>query len=193
MNIVKKTHFFISALIVLIIPVVFGFKSQNLIQFSVNFIQLVALIGIGIAYYLIGVLIFRHQNEEVLQVLKKNEIFKGMQEGKWINTIFVFAVVMLFEELIFRFYLIALLEYSILENNLIILIGSLIFGIYHIHIYFQYKNKNLAVIYIVFSFCLGIYFSVIFFLLGIFGSFLAHFLIVFFIYYTIWRKSMEKT
>nr|WP_162306778.1 CPBP family intramembrane glutamic endopeptidase [Candidatus Prometheoarchaeum syntrophicum] len=94
---------------------------------------------------------------------------------------FLFPITLLFEELLFRGIIFNFLL-SYFTPFFTILISAGIFGIYHIHILILSKNNALGLIFIIFSFFLGLILGKIVFYFGILGCWVVHLLIVSYIY-----------
>lgn len=94
---------------------------------------------------------------------------------------FLYPLTLLFEELLFRGVI-----FKILLNSstlfLAIFISAGIFAIYHIHILIVSKNVALGLIFIIFSFFLGLLLGKIVIFFGILGCWVVHMVIVSYIY-----------
>lgn len=128
-----------------------------------------------------------------IEAMKKHEVINALSKK---NNLIVlglfFPMIMTIEELVFRYYLIGfLLKELKLETFSAIFISSLVFSLYHIHIWFSYKNFRILFIYLGYSFLLGLFNGYIFTTLGIFSCILIHYSLVFYMYYNIYRRYFK--
>jgi len=187
LNSILKKYFSLIIFLVLIIPLFFGYQIEYVILISGNFWIYFISIIIGFISFLSGYLVIIHFGKDSLDALKMNPVFQNFETKKLGCALLNFALLMIIEELVFRFYLFVILKLEIGEIWGVI-VSSIIFSIYHIHIYFQYKDLKLTLIFILFSLILGLYLSFIFIHFGLIGAFLVHFIVVFLIYYFVWKK-----
>ncbi len=148
------------------------------------------LLGISVLL-LIGVIIeiFAYDRQH-LELIKKHDVIDALLNKKNRGLVlFFFSITMLMEELIFRYYSIGILN-SLLDLDYItsILISSIAFSLYHIHIWFSIKNLRLLMINLIYPFLMGLFLGYIFLSYGYFSSFIAHFIIAFFMHYNIYRR-----
>ncbi|TFF87972.1 MAG: CPBP family intramembrane metalloprotease [Promethearchaeota archaeon] len=122
--------------------------------------------------------------------MKDHEIVFAFSEKSYQSTLIFFSITMIVEELIFRYYLLGILI-TIIEVNLAILISALAFSIYHLHIWFRFRNLRVLLSYMVYSFLLGILNGYIFYYLGIIICILVHIFLVLYIYYMVFKR-LEK-
>lgn len=174
--------------LILLVPLFFGINSEYLAIKYLNFIIiLIILIGI-ICGLILGLLIVKYafQNEK-LERMKSHEVVRGIK-NKDVRVLFIwFPLTMVMEELIFRYYITGFLA-QIINPDQTIFISALIFGLYHIHIWFGFKNYEIVVSYIGYSFLLGLFLGFIFLNLGIFPCIVIHLFLVLIIYYSIAQK-----
>ncbi|MFX1501949.1 MAG: CPBP family intramembrane glutamic endopeptidase [Promethearchaeota archaeon] len=104
-----------------------------------------------------------------------------------------FPLTMIMEELIFRYYLIGFLNYSLnLEDFSVILISSLIFSLYHIHTWFSFKNLTILLVNLIYTFLMGLYIGYLFLNIGIIPSILIHYVLALSLYYNIYKRYTKK-
>lgn len=176
---------------ILIIPLFFNVYTEFLFISDLNLFTL--------AYFLVGfvvllvfgkmmnLFIFKGTSKEVM---KHHDVVKALmnKDGRTILIIF-FPLTMIMEEFTFRYYLIDFLLNSLkLDIVPAILISSIIFSLYHIHIWFRFKNFKIFVAYLMYSLFLGIYNGYILLSLGIFTCILTHSILVFISYYSLYKK-----
>ena len=187
----KKNLTITFVVIILIVPLFFDIYTEFLFinDFSI----------FNLAYLLIGfvLLLVLGKVMEVFmykgvskEVMKNHDVINALlnKEGKIILLVF-FPLTMIMEEFIFRYYLIGYLINQLnLEILIVILISSIIFSLYHIHIWFRFKDFKIFVVYLIFSLFLGIYNGYILLSLGIFACIITHSILVFLLYYNLYKK-----
>ena len=191
MKIGKKYLAIISTVIVLIVPIFFGFYADFLTVSEISLeILLFLLIGLVLLLVLGKVMeLFLYGNKSK-EKMKQHDVIGAFlnEEGKIVLLVF-FPLTMIMEELIFRYYLIGFLLNPLnLKIISAIMISSLIFSLYHIHTWFRFKDLKILISYLIFSFLLGIYNAYLLFTLGIFACIIVHFSLVFMIYYNLYKK-----
>ena len=103
--------------------------------------------------------------------------------------VFFFPIIMIIEELIFRFYIIAILINQVeLEALVAVFISSLVFSIFHIHTWFSYKSLRILLVNLIFPFLLGLYNGYIFLTMGIIPCVIIHYIIVLNLYYNLYKR-----
>ncbi|MFX0020464.1 MAG: type II CAAX prenyl endopeptidase Rce1 family protein [Candidatus Hermodarchaeota archaeon] len=156
-------------------------------------ISLILLIGF-LTLFLIGKVIEVYgYNAEIIKVMEKHDIINSfVGSNNRIIRLLGFLVIMIIEELIFRYYLIGLLViHSYLGEMLVILISSLIFSIFHIHTWFSYRNFRILVIFLIYSFFLGLYNGYLLLTLGIIPCILVHYSLAYILYYGIYIRYFK--
>lgn len=132
-------------------------------------------------------------NAEIIKVMEKHDIINSFVEGnnkiiRWLG----FLVIIIIEELVFRYYLVGLLNIqSYLGEMLIILISSIIFSIFHIHTWFSYKNVRILTIFLIYSFFLGLFNGYLLLTLGIIPCILVHYSLASILYYGIYKRYFK--
>jgi hypothetical protein len=119
------------------------------------------------------------QQHNIVQALKKRNI-------RFILTDFLNS--MFFEELVFRFYIIAIIFIDLLGPIPTILVNGLIFSMYHLHMYKKFPSKRLIIVFLIYTFFLGVYLGFLFLESGVIFTIVAHSAIVLLIYYLLSRK-----
>lgn len=179
------------AVIILILPLFFGIYTEFLIINDFTLFTLAYLL-IGFVFLLVLGKVMEHFMFKGVskENMKQHDVINALlnKDGKTVLFIF-FPLTMIMEEFIFRYYLIGFLINQLkLEIISVILISSVIFSLYHIHIWFRFKNFKIFVAYLISSFCLGIYNGYILLSLGIFTCIIAHSILVFLLYYNLYKK-----
>jgi len=181
----------IITVIVLIIPIFFGVYNEFLIIREVSLgIVLYLLVGFVFLLGLGKVMEKFVYNETSKELMKQHDVVNTLMNGDSITALLVFfPLTMIMEELIFRYYLIGLLLNDLMGGIfLAVIISSIIFSIYHFHIWFRFKDKNILISYLISSFILGIYNGFILLTLGIFACIIVHAVLVFILYYNLYKK-----
>jgi len=175
----------------LIIPLFFGIYIDFLFvsEFSLC-VMLILLTGFLFLLGLGKLMNYVMFSERGKELMKQHDVIKALLNGDDIIVLLVFfPLTMIMEEFIFRYYLVGILVYQLkLELILVILISSLIFSLYHLHIWFKFKNVKILVSYLISSFLLAIYNSYLLMTLGIFACIITHTVLVFILYYNLYRK-----
>ena len=133
-------------------------------------------------------------NRKIVETMRKNDVINALINGDsnfilW----FLFPIIIITEELIFRYYTIGILVYILgLESIVVIFISSLFFSLFHIHIWFRYKNLRILLINLGYPFLLGLYIGYIFLKLGIIPCIIIHYVIAFYSYYNIYRRYFRN-
>jgi len=177
--------------IVLIIPIFFGIFIDFLIvsEFSLETV-LFLLIGFVILLGLGKVMEFLMYSERSKELMRQHDVVKTLLNGNDTIVLLVFfPLTMIMEEFIFRYYLIGILLYQLkLGLVLGISIASVIFSLYHLHIWFKFKNVRILISYLISSFLLAIYNGYLLITFGIFACIIAHLILVFILYYNLYKK-----
>jgi hypothetical protein len=209
---VKYNYTKIIGILACLTPILFGFNYdyiQNIFSFLQSvlvgeliafliFIFFLVIVAICVGYFLFFAFYYVKPLE-----MKKMSLHpmisrfddKQFNSNKTSQIMGGFILSMILEELLFRFYILGswlkitffvnplTLDYSIIPQNIIpIIITSMIFSIYHIHIYFSTQSKSITIVFIIASFFLGIILNIVFLFIGVLGSFLIHWISVYFIY-----------
>lgn len=132
-------------------------------------------------------------NAEIIKVMEKHDIINSfVGSNNKIIRLLGFLVIMINEELVFRYYLVGLLiTHSYLGEMLVILISSLIFSIFHIHTWFSYKNVRILAIFIIYSFFLGLFNGYLLLTFGIIPCILVHYSLAYILYYGIYTRYFK--
>jgi membrane protease YdiL (CAAX protease family) len=192
----KKIKYAVIAIIfvLLTIPIYFNvflefffIKEFNLTIFLILLIGFLTLFLIGKAIEVYG------YNAEIIKVMDKHDIINSfVGSNNKVIRLLGFLVIMMIEELIFRYYLIGLLfNHSYLGEILVILISSIIFSIFHIHTWFSYKNVRILAIFLIYSFFLGLFNGYLFLTLGIIPCILVHYSLAYILYYGIYLRYFK--
>ncbi|MBY9016767.1 MAG: CPBP family intramembrane metalloprotease [Candidatus Lokiarchaeota archaeon] len=187
------TKYFVITVIVicLIIPIFFGIYINFLLVSQLSSgIVLFLLIGFALLLGLGKVMEILMYSEKSKELMKQHDVVEALLDGNDLLVLLVFfPLTMIMEEFIFRYYLIGFLINQLKIDILpVILISSVVFSLYHIHIWFKFKNFKILVAYLISSFFLGIYNGYILLSLGIFACIIAHSFLVFLLYYSLYKK-----
>ncbi len=192
---IKKYLTIIIVVIILIIPIVFGFYNE---YFTCNVLNYYVILTIIVGFLIL--LIFGKfieiyaYDEKSIQIMKQHDVIDSLIENKNKSVLFIFFLLtMVMEELIFRYYVIGFLLFQLrLEVFWALLISSVIFSLYHIHTWFSYKNIRISIIYIGYSFIMGLFLGYTLLTVGIFPCILIHSSLAFMMYFSIYKKHFKQ-
>ncbi|MFX0039627.1 MAG: CPBP family intramembrane glutamic endopeptidase [Promethearchaeota archaeon] len=158
------------------------------------FTFLIFLIGLLVLLFLGKLIeIFGYSSKSV-EVIRKQDVLNAFinRDNKSIIWLF-FPVIIIIEELIFRYYSIGILVQILkMESIAAIFISSLAFSLFHIHIWFRYKNLKILLLNLIYPFFIGFYIGYLFLKLGIIMCVLIHFLIALTLYYNLYKRYFKK-
>jgi membrane protease YdiL (CAAX protease family) len=179
------------AVIILLFPLFFGIYTEFLIINDFTLFTLAYLL-IGFVFLLVLGKVMEHfmYKGASKETMKHHDVINALlnKNGKIILFVF-FPLTMIMEEFIFRYYLIGVLLNQLkLGLILAILISSTIFSLYHLHIWFKFKNLKILISYLISSFLLAIYNGYLLITLGIFMCIIVHTILVFILYYNLYKK-----
>ena len=180
--------------VILIIPMFFGIYLEYLFIREFTLIVIFNLISGFIIFLVINKLIVVYgYDSQSFEAIKKQDVIHAMISKNHKAVIWIFLpMTMLFEELIFRYYMIGLLlNQGGLNIISAILISSIVFSLYHIHTWFRFKNLRILLIYFGNSFLLGLFNGYILLTLGLIPCIFIHFALVLLLYYKIYTRYFE--
>jgi membrane protease YdiL (CAAX protease family) len=191
-----RKHIILSvSLIILTIPIFFGVYLEYFTIRELNwFVILIFIIGI-LVFLILGKIIEVYvYNDNNIEVFRKQDVLNAfINRNNRLIIWFFFPIIIIIEELIFRYYSIGILVHVLnLESVAAIFISSLIFSLFHIHIWFRYKNLMILLTNLGYPFLMGLYISYIFLQLGIIPCIIIHYSIALFSYYNIYRRYIKK-
>ncbi|MHA2127690.1 MAG: CPBP family glutamic-type intramembrane protease [Promethearchaeota archaeon] len=180
--------------LLLLIPIIFGVYIENLLGREFGFLEVFSLI-LGFAILLlVGILInFIGFSSKNIELIKSHEVINSLIYGNKIVLWFFFPMTMIMEELIFRYYLISILISTLhVEIIISILISSVAFSLYHIHVWLRYKNPAILLSNLCFTLLLGLFNGYVFITLGIIPCIMSHYIIAFYLYYRLYQKNFKN-
>jgi len=175
----------------LIIPIFFGIYVDFLIASELSLeIVLFLLIGFVILLGLGKVMELFMYNDRSKELMKQHDVVSTLLNGNDKRVLLVFfPLTMIMEELIFRYYFMGLLLNQFMVGSIFaITISSIVFSVYHLHIWFRFKDFKILISYLISSFLLGIYNAYILLTLGIFACVIVHTILGFILYYNLYKK-----
>ncbi len=186
-----KHYLVLVSVIFCMIPPFFGIFIKLIIisQFNVLILSLI-IIGL-IILYLMGKAFEKYGNtQDTLKLMSHHDLISALlNKNNKVVLFFFFPLTMVMEEFLFRFYSIGILYIVInlgpLES---ILMSSLIFSVYHLHFWFKFKNRRITIIFIIFSFFLGLLNGFVLLTIGLPFCILIHYLLAFILYLNISKK-----
>ncbi len=195
MDKIRKYTLIIIIFIILIIPTFLGYYWEYFFirEFDV-YVVLILIFGF-IIFFIMGKLIEIYvYNDNRIEVLKKNDIINAFISKKNRIVIWIFfPIIMIIEELIFRFYTLTFLVNQIeLKALVAVFISSLVFSLFHIHTWFSYRSLRILLVNLIFPFLLGLYNGYIFLTIGIIPCFIIHYIIVLNLYYNLYKRYFKN-
>ena len=180
--------------ILLIVPIFLGIYREYFFirEFDLN-VVLILIFGF-IIFLIIGKLIEVYAyNDESIRVIKKQDIINAFISKKNLIVIWIFfPIIMIIEELIFRFYIIAILINQVqLEALVAVFISSSVFSIFHIHTWFSYRSIRILLVNLIFPFLLGLFNGYIFLTMGIIPCIIIHYTLVLNLYYNLYKRYFK--
>ncbi|MFX1498558.1 MAG: type II CAAX prenyl endopeptidase Rce1 family protein [Promethearchaeota archaeon] len=187
-------RFFIFLL--LIIPIFLNVFLKFFFIREINlFIILILIFGFVVLFILGKIIEIYGYNVETVHIIEKHDVIKSFIKSnnkliRWLE----FLLIMITEELIFRYYLIGIFFNLLhLEILVAIIISSLIFSFYHIHTWFSYKNVRIVAIFLFYSFFLGLYNGYLLLTLGIIPCIFVHYTLAYILYYGIFVRYFKRS
>lgn len=195
MDKIRKYTLIVIIFIILIVPTFLGYYWEYFFirEFDV-YVVLILIFGF-IIFFIMGKLIEIYAyNDNRIEVLKKNDIINAFISKKNRIVIWVFfPIIMIIEELIFRFYIIATLINQVeLEALVAVFISSLVFSLFHIHTWFSYRSLRILLVNLIFPFLLGLFNGYIFLTIGIIPCIIIHYIIVLNLYYNLYKRYFKN-
>ncbi|MFX1388395.1 MAG: type II CAAX prenyl endopeptidase Rce1 family protein, partial [Promethearchaeota archaeon] len=181
-------------LIILTTPMFFGVYLEYFTIKELDwFIIVIFIIGLLVLLFLGKIIeIFGYNNKNVEVMRKQDVINTFINKNNKIIIWFFFPIIIIIEELIFRYYSLGILVHVLeLDSIIAIPISSLIFSLFHIHIWFRYKNLTILLINLGYPFLMGLYIGYVFLKLGIIPSIIIHYTIALTLYYNIYRRYFK--
>ncbi|MFW9899393.1 MAG: type II CAAX prenyl endopeptidase Rce1 family protein [Candidatus Thorarchaeota archaeon] len=192
---IRKYTLLTTLCVILIIPIFFGIYIEYLYVRNLNLFVILILLFSMLMLLLIGKLIgiYGYDNESIEKMRKHDVIEALINKTNKLRLWLFFPIIMVIEELIFRYYCIGFLINQIdLDVISAIVISSLIFSLFHIHLWFSYKNFRILLINLSYSFLLGLFNGYIFITLGLFPCIGIHYALAILLYYEIYRKNFKN-
>ena len=183
-------------LIALLIPMLFGIYIEYLFIRELNYtVIFIVIFGLFIFLILDKLIAIYGYNYQSFNAIKEQDViiaFTSRNDKAVICGIFL-PMIMIIEELIFRYYMIGFLLNQVrLDVISAILISSIIFSLFHIHIWFRFKNLKLLLINLGDSFLLGVFNGYILLTLGLIPCILIHYILVLILYYNIYKRYFKN-
>ncbi|MFO8019837.1 MAG: CPBP family intramembrane glutamic endopeptidase [Promethearchaeia archaeon] len=188
----NKNHYLkLTLVVLLVLPILFGINRRYLFIIQITpFIILMAIFGVLLLIGLGKLIITYGFNQKSMEIMKKHEVIKAFTQKNFRVIFLWFPITILMEELIFRYYITGFLA-SVFDLLRAISLAGLIFGFYHIHIWFFSENKKITLIFILFSLILGIVLNFILYYLGILFCITMHYFLVTWIYYKLYKRYLQ--
>jgi membrane protease YdiL (CAAX protease family) len=173
-------------------PIFFGFSSEFLLPQKINVFSIsIVLFGIILILILSEITVRYQITETSFENLKSHEVIESFISSDYFTLYSTFLITMIMEELIFRFYIVGLLIHFI-GSFYTILVSGIIFSLFHIHIWFSHHNRDITLIFLAYSFLLGLLNAYILITLGILFSIFIHYFLALAFYYEIYKKFRQN-
>jgi len=182
-------------LIALLIPMLLGIYIEYLFIRELNYtVIFIVIFGLFIFLILDKLIAVYGYNYQSFNAIKEQDVINAMVSKNNKAVIWFFLpMIMVIEELIFRYYMIGFLLNQVgLDVISAILISSIIFSLFHIHIWFRFKNLKLLLINLGDSFLLGVFNGYILLTLGLIPCILIHYVLVLILYYNIYKRYFKN-
>jgi len=177
--------------IFLIIPIILGIFNNYIYARELNLAVIFVLV-VGTTFFLVlnKLIEVYGYDEQSFDAIKNQDVINALINKDNKSVIWIFLpMIIIIEELIFRYYMIGfLLNVVKLDVISAILISSLVFSLFHIHIWFRFKNRRILLINLGDSFLLGLFNGYILLTLGLIPCILIHFTLVLILYYNIYKR-----
>ncbi|MFX0186423.1 MAG: type II CAAX prenyl endopeptidase Rce1 family protein [Candidatus Hodarchaeota archaeon] len=191
---IRKYTILTTLCVILIIPIFFGIYSEYLYARNLNLFVILILLLSMLMLLLIGKLIgiYGYDNESIEKMRKHDVIEALINKTNKLRLWLFFPIIIVIEELIFRYYCIGFLINQVdVDVIMAILISSLVFSLFHIHIWFSFKNLRILLINLSYSFLIGLFNGYTFITLGLFPCIGFHYALAILLYYDIYRKNFK--
>ena len=154
---------------------------------------LIFIIGLSIILILGKIIEIYVYNDKSVEDIRKQDVINAfINRNDRIIIWFFFPIIIIIEELVFRYYSIGILVHVLdLESVTAIFISSLGFSLFHIHIWYRYKNLTILIINLGYPFLMGLYIGYLFLKLGIITCIIIHYVIALSLYYNIYRRYLK--
>ncbi|MGV9173022.1 MAG: CPBP family intramembrane glutamic endopeptidase [Promethearchaeia archaeon] len=154
-------------------------------------ITLFFMLGTYIGMVTLGICLVAYIMKDSILKMKEHMVVEGIREKNYYNLWFLFPITMVLEEVIFRLYLFGFL-FTFLDLIPSIFIGTIIFAVYHIHTWFEFKDKRITITFILFATILGLILNTLVYFLGLFACILMHWASAFLIFLVITNKIRRE-
>lgn len=187
----NKHYLIIISVIICLIPLFFGVYIDYLSIGQFNLQILAITVSSIIILHLFGRLLEKYAyRKELLDIIRDHDLISALilKNDNWV-LFFFFPLTIIMEEFIFRYYSIGILRNLVnLGTYESIIISSLIFSLYHIHFWFKFKNLSITIIFICYSFFLGLISGFVLLTIGLPFCVIIHYLLAFISYLNLSNK-----
>ena len=172
----------ILTIILLIISLVFIDLKWWYPQGIINLINFGIILLIIILFELFAIIFIDFFQKDSIEKMRNHLVIDAIIKKKNKVIFFHFPLIIIFEEFLFRLLIFTIL-YNLFGYYLGSLINTLIFGIYHIHIWFEFKDKKITFSLIMISISLGLILCACLVIFGILVCVVIHYLLVLILLY----------
>jgi len=142
---------------------------------------------------LLGRMMIPNYLGDSLKKFENHIMVKSLIENDMYIVYVVFTATMIFEELIFRgFILVSLIVLARIPQDLSVVLNAVIFSLYHLHTWPTFRDKKITIVFMLVSGLLGLICGYFLFSFGYLGAILFHWLSVLLIYRNLVSVIMEK-
>lgn len=173
-----------------------GFSNIILLLFILTMFVAISILVMYLLFFA-----FEYNYADKMDKIKEFALIASRIKGRYFDdqnkkeVLIKYTISILFEEILFRHLILGSMirfneipAYEVLTidylgpNFIWILLSSLIFGFYHLHFSFEYKQKELALFFILGSFFLGLIAGIVFIYFGTLIAFVYHWIAAYFTY-----------
>lgn len=176
------------------IPIFFGVFTEYLYITSSNwFVILTLFLGLFCFLFMSKIIERFCYNKSNVVPLRDHDVINAFINKE--NTIILCILLLIIisvEELIFRYYTNGIMIFFLKMDSIVsVLLSSLMFSLFHIHIWFRYRNSVIFLINFSYPFLLGIFNGYILLTLGIVPCIFIHYVVALNAHYGIYKRFFK--
>lgn len=141
---------------------------------NITLISLIIFLFLIFLFELLTIIVIKLFIKSSIHNLSSHFLINALNEKDYATIIIQFSLIIIFEELIFRLYLFTYIS-RFFNLFLAFILSSSIFGLYHLHIWYEFKDKRLTCFFVLMSCLLGIILGFLLYCYGLFISIIIHF------------------
>ncbi len=160
---------------------------------NINFFRILLFLCLIAIVSLLGRMMIPNYLGKSMIKFENHIMVKSLIENDTYIVYVVFTSTMIFEELIFRgFILVSLLELAHLSQESAVILNAIVFSLYHLHTWPTFRDKKITTVFLLVSALLGLICGYFLFSFGYIGVIIFHWLSVFLIYRNLVSMILEK-